>query len=151
MRHATNRILRQVGDLILVRYGRALGQAQIGLPTVLRVQGPAGVIKEVRSAHGESELSCEIEHGIDSSQWLMASTACNNDAVAHTSPVYVVVNAQPTWNRRLGPKIIEQQLAAIAKIESEFARGDDARSVGIRERLRKARVFYASLGEKMSG
>jgi hypothetical protein len=62
----------------------------------------------------------------------------------------VVINSQPTWNPRQGPKIIEKQLAAIAKIESEFAKGDDARSRGIRERLRQAKVFYADLRHKMS-
>jgi hypothetical protein len=38
----------------------------------------------------------------------------------------------------------------MAKIESEVAKGDDARSVGIRERLQKAKAFYANLREKMS-
>ena len=80
----------------------------------------------------------------------MASAVCDNQAVANTTPVYVVVNGRPTWNPRKGPRIIEKQLAGIAKIESEFAKGDDARSVGIRERLQKARAFYADLQEKMS-
>ncbi len=80
----------------------------------------------------------------------MASVLCDNNAVAHTTPVYVVVNAQPTWNPRQGPRIIDKQLAAMAKIESEVAKRDDPRSAGIRERLQKAQVFYANLREKMS-
>jgi len=52
-------------------------------------------------------------------------------------------------------RIIEQQLAAIARIEHEIAKGvaakgEDARSVGVRERLQKARAFYADLREKMA-
>jgi hypothetical protein len=39
----------------------------------------------------------------------------------------------------------------MAKIESEFSKGDDARRAGIRERLQKARAFYANLRQKMSG
>ena len=31
-----------------------------------------------------------------------------------------------------------------------YAKGDDARSAGVRERLQKARAFYADLREKMS-
>jgi hypothetical protein len=129
---------------------RALGQASIGLPTALQVEGPAGVVKEVKGNQGGTALEFEIEHLVETSQWLMASVVCDNNAVAHTTPVYVVVNAQPTWNPRQGPRIIEKQLAGIAKIESEVAKGDDGRSAGIRERLQKAKAFYASLREKMS-
>ena len=142
-------LIRSPGARLKIN-ARALGHARIGLPTVLRVEGPTGVLKEVKSAQGESELAFEIEHGIDASQWLMASVVCNNEALAHTTPVYVVVNSQPTWNRHLGPKIIEKQLAAIAKIESEFARGDEARKAGVRERLEQAKDFYTKLREKMS-
>lgn len=131
-------------------HARVLGHASVGLPTLLRVEGPAGVIKAVTSATGEHELSCEIEQVIDASQWLVASAACDNGALAHTSPVYVVVDAQPTWNRQSGPRIIEKQLAAIARIESEFTGGNDARKAGIRDRLQKARTFYANLRERMS-
>ena len=70
--------------------------------------------------------------------------------MAHSSPVYAVINGQPTWNREAGPKIIEKQLAAIARIEAEFSDGDDPRKTGIRERLKQARAFYVNLGEKMS-
>ena len=38
----------------------------------------------------------------------------------------------------------------MAKIESEVAKGADARSAGIRERLQKAKAFYANLRDKMS-
>jgi hypothetical protein len=107
-------------------------------------------VKEIKRSQGETELEFEIEHLVEASQWLMASVVCDNNAVAHTTPIYVVVNAQPTWNPRQGPRIIDKQLAAIAKIEAEVAKGEDARSAGIRERLQKAKAFYASLREKMS-
>jgi hypothetical protein len=129
---------------------RALGQARIGLPTVLQVEGPAGILKEIKGNQGETVLEFEIEHSVEASQWLMASVVCDNNAVAHTTPIYVVVNAQPTWNPRQGPRIIDKQLAGMAKIESEVAKGNDARSAGIRERLQKAKDFYASLREKMA-
>ena len=109
-------------------------------------------MKEVKRSQGETTLEFEIEHLVEASQWLMASVVCDNKAVAHTTPIYVVVNAQPTWNPRQGPRIIEKQLAAMAKIESEVAKGDDARSAGIRERLQKAKAFYAkSSGEDVQG
>jgi len=131
-------------------HARALGHARIGLPTVLRVEGPSGLVKEVKDSRGQAELTFDIQHRIERSQWLMASVVCDNNAVAHTTPAYVVVDAQPTWNPGQGPGIIGKQLAAMAKIESEFAKGDDARSLGIRERLQKAKAFYIGLRERMS-
>ena len=142
-------LTRSPGTRVKIR-ARALGHARIGLPTVLRVEGPTGILKEVKGSQGETELEFEFEHLVENSQWLMAGVACDNDAVAHTTPIYVVVNGQPTWNPRQGPRIIEKQLAGIAKIESEVAKGVDARSAGIRERLQKAKAFYATLRDKMS-
>ena len=140
---------RSPGARVKIR-ARALGQARVGLPTVLQVSELSGVVKEVKGNQGETILEFELEHLVETSQWLMASVVCDNNAVAHTTPIYVVVNAQPTWNARQGPRIIDKQLAAMAKIESEVAKGEDARSAGIRERLQKAKAFYASLREKMS-
>ena len=142
-------LTRSPGARVKIR-ARALGQTRIGLPTVLQVSGPAGIVKEIKGNRGETVLEFEIEHSVEASQWLMASVVCDNNAVAHTTPIYVVVNAQPTWNPRQGPRIMDKQLAAIAKIESEVAKGDDARSAGIRERLQKAKAFYANLRDKMS-
>lgn len=140
---------RSAGERVKIK-ARALGHASIGLPTALRVEGPGGVVKEIKADQGETDLAFEMEYGIERSQWLMASAVCHNQAVANTTPVYIVVNDQPTWDPRQGPRIIQGQLAAITKIETEFASGDDTRSAGIRERLRKARAFYNGLRDRMS-
>ena len=142
-------LIRSPGTRVKIR-ARAFGQARIGLPTVLRIEGPTGTVKEIKGNLGETELEVEFEHLVETSQWLMAGVTCDNNAVAHTTPIYVVVNGQPTWNPRQGPRIIEKQLAGMAKIESEVAKGDDARSAGIRKRLLKAKAFYATLRDKMS-
>ncbi len=139
---------RSPGATVKIR-ARALGQAAVGLPTVLRVEGPSGVLKEITGNDSQTELSLDFDHPIDASQWLMASAQCHNNALAITTPVYVVVNSRPTWNASRGPAIIDRQLAAIARIESEVSVGDDARSVGVRERLQKAKACYAELRERM--
>jgi hypothetical protein len=141
-------LTRAPGTHVKIR-ARALGQARIGRPSVLRVEGPAGIVKEITASAGETELALDLDHLVKTSQWLMASTVCDNDALAHTTPVYVMVNNQPTWNPQQGPGIIEKQLAAIAKIEAEFAKDQDARSVGVRERLHKAKAFYVNLRGRM--
>jgi hypothetical protein len=143
-------LTRSPGDRVKLR-ARVLGHPGIGLPTVLRIEGPSGVLKEATSQRGETELNLELEHKVDTSQWIMASAACDNQALANTTPVYVVVDRRPTWDPKQGPRIIEKQLAGITKIENEFAKGEDARSAGVRERLIKARAFYADLLQQMSG
>ena len=142
-------LTRSPGDRVKIR-ARTRGHVRVGLPAVLRIEGSDGVIKEARNAQGESELTIEFDHTIDSSQWLMAGVVCDNDAVAHTTPVYVVVNGRPTWNSRLGPGIIDKQVAAIGKIEAELANQDDARARGLRERLQHARSFYGNLRKRMA-
>lgn len=128
----------------------AQGQVLVGLPVRLIIEGTNGLLKEVTSEKGQPELTIDLEHEVQTSEWIMASVLCDNQAVAHTTPVYLVVNDRPCWNPRLGPAIIGKQLAGIAKIEAEFSKGEDARSTGIRGRLAKARKFYAELLQKMA-
>lgn len=128
----------------------ALGQAVVGLPRQLTIEGTNGTVKEVKSDQGKPELAIQMEHEVQTSQWLMATVRCDNEAVAHTTPVYLIVNDRPPWNPRQGQGIIDKQLAGIAKIETEFAKGDDPRSVGVRERLARARKFYSELRDKMA-
>lgn len=140
---------RKPGDRLKVR-ARALGDERIGLPSVLEVVSGDGVVRRVeRSEGGEGELATDFELPIERSGWLVASTRSPNGTLAHTSPVYVTVGGRPTWSPNRGPAIVEKQLRSIAEIEEEFSRGDDARSRGIRERLERAKRYYAELLEAM--
>ncbi|GMV96278.1 MAG: hypothetical protein AMXMBFR83_06460 [Phycisphaerae bacterium] len=129
---------------------RVWGHPKIGVPTHLTVVSNDGVVRELANPDRQTELALEFDWPVKESRWLVASTVCDNAAVAHTTPVYVVVNGRPTWSREHGPAVIDRQLAAIAGIEREVAEKADDRSAGIRVRLEKARVFYADLREKMS-
>ena len=51
---------------------------------------------------------------------------------------------------RLGPGIIDKQVAIIGEIEAELANQDDARARGFRERLQHARRFYGNLRKGMA-
>ncbi len=128
---------------------RVQGHPRVGLPTHLTIVGNEGVIKEVANEKKEPQMTLELERTIEKSQWLVASTVCDNGAVAHCTPVYVVVDGRPTWCSQRGPAVIDRQLAAIDKIDQEFKDGTDARSRGIRERLNRAREYYAQLRRKM--
>ncbi len=125
---------------------RAWGHETVGLPEVLELVSNDGTLHEVHKRDSDSnDLSLEVEVDIPRSQWLVASTRCANGAVAHTSPVYVVVDGEPTWSPKKSSQIVKKQLDAIAVIEEEFAKGSDIRSRSIRERLGRARSYYAKL------
>lgn len=124
---------------------RVRGHSRIGLPDALRLVGNEGVLKEVKPKAQESELAFEMDVPVRQSRWLAVSTSCSNGALAHTSPVYLVVGGRPTWCPERAPKVIEKQLAAIRRIEREFAGKEDARSRGIVERLARAVKYYEDL------
>jgi hypothetical protein len=127
----------------------AKGHPKVGLPRALTVVNNAGVVREVFEEQGSTSLSLNFEFPIERSQWITVSVVCDNNAVAHTSPVYVVVDDQPTWCPKRGPIVIENQLKEIAKIESEFHRNAGYHGQGVHERLDKAKAFYADLRRKM--
>ncbi|MHC4444666.1 MAG: CehA/McbA family metallohydrolase [Planctomycetota bacterium] len=137
------------GDKVKVS-ATVLGHPKVGLPKVLTIVGNEGVVKEISNKGKQSELEAEFELSIEQSQWLVASTICNNNAVAHTTPIYIKVNGRGTWCPKRGPAVIEKQLKAIAKIEKEVTGKTDGRSQGILERLEKAKNFYAKLNENIS-
>ena len=125
---------------------RTWGHEKVGLPQVLELVSNDGTLHEVRRKSSNSnELSLEVDVDISRSKWLAISTRCANGAVAHTSPIYVVVDGEPTWSRKKSSQIVRKQLDAIAVIEEEFSEGSDIRSRAIRERLGRAKSYYAKL------
>ena len=89
--------------------------------------------------------------GVDKekSGWITLNTRCENGAIAHTTPVYLIMDGQPTWSPTKGPALIQKQLAAIVKIEQEFAGKQTPRAAGVRERLGRARAYYSKLQAEM--
>ncbi len=132
---------------------KAWGHSEVAIPEVLELVTGAGVVqrrvRKVDEAKDRTELSISIDLPFERSGWIALSTRATNGALAHSSPVYVVVDGQPTWSPSQGPEIIGKQLAAMRGIEREFANRDDARSRGVRERLKRAELYYARLSTAM--
>ncbi|MDP6556520.1 MAG: CehA/McbA family metallohydrolase [Pirellulaceae bacterium] len=125
---------------------RAWGHEKVGLPQLLELVSNDGVLHEVRRSDASSnQLSLEVEVDVARSKWLAINTRCANGAVAHTSPIYVVVDGEPTWSATKCSQIVRKQLDAIALIEEEFSKGTDIRSRAIGERLDRAKSYYAKL------
>ncbi len=133
------------GHSVKVR-ARSWGHEKVGLPQILELVSNNGTLHKVtRSDDSLSELRMELDIDIDRSKWLAISTRCANGAVAHTTPVYVVVDGQPTWSPSQSARIVKKQLDAIAMIEEEFSKGTDLRSRAIHQRLDRAKSYYAKL------
>ena len=122
---------------------------RIGKIKSLRLVSNEGILEEAVSEGEKTRAAIRRELTLDQSRWVAAAAECENGALAHTSPVYLVVDGRPTWSAEKGPALIDKQLAAAARIEKEFAGKDDPRSRGIVERLEKAKRYYAALKERM--
>jgi hypothetical protein len=123
--------------------------AKIGVLKRLEVVSNSEIVAAADGDGEKSRLDVELSLAVDSSRWITAYAVCENGAIAHSSPVYVEVNDQPTWNPARGARVIAKQLEAMRQIDREFAGKTDQRSRGVLARLAKAREFYHRLGEKM--
>ena len=69
---------------------------------------------------------------------------CDNGAVAHTTPVYIIVDGKPTWDAKVTPEIIYRHLGAI-KMMDDMERSSLFKDTGIVKRLETAREYYNRL------
>jgi len=139
---------RKRGETVRVR-AKVTGHPSIGLPKTLSLVGNDGIIKMVENPDGKDALFFEWDQEIAQSQWMALGAVCYNHALAHTTPVYVVVDGKPTWSAGRGPDIIARQLESISRIEGEVKGKTGFREQGIQERLDRARTFYQELLEQM--
>ncbi len=127
-------------------FARAWGHEKVGLPQVLELVGNNGTLHEVRQNDDRSrELTLDMDVDVPHSTWLAVSTRCTNGAVAHSSPVYVLVDGRPTWSPTKCAQIVKEQLDAIALMEEECSRKNNALNHAILERLERAKSYYAGL------
>ena len=138
-------ISRSRGDQVTVR-ARALSHPAIGVLRSLSLVGSGGVLQEVANPQRRNELKMEIRRPIGESQWLAVSAVCENGAVAHTSPVYIIVDERPTWSRARGPALVEHQLRLIENTGKAYSNlPGDTRGQGMHERLDRARDYYRKI------
>ena len=72
-----------------------------------------------------------------------------NKAVAHTTPVYVIVDGRPHWCPKRGPAVIQKQINAIKGIKEEFLKKPHPLRQQVVERMDKAVKYYNELKKKM--
>ncbi len=86
---------------------------------------------------------------VDKSQWITAAVFCKNGALAHTSPVYIIVDNQPVFNKQKAPSIIRKQNQLLDLIIEE----ENSKPIpdkGILQRVKTAKLYYQQLLKKHS-
>ena len=132
---------------------QASAPESIGSPKVIEIVSHGKVIRTAEShATQQDKLAIDFELPAGESQWIAARTTAFNGAVAHTTPVYVIVDGQSFLDRAQLPRLVEQQLKALDWIEEK--RLSDSKftvdwAPGVVDALRKdvqdARAKYLAL------
>jgi hypothetical protein len=123
---------------------KAIAHPSIGRIERVAIYNNDGLLTEKLNPDKSDSIKIELNHTLEKSQWLAAIVSCDNGAVAHTTPVYYIVDGKPTWDAKIAPGIIEKQFEAISAIEEEITAKEPV-DQGILERLEKARNFYKGI------
>ena len=67
------------------------------------------VVRSGRRGPASSSSTCPARE----SQWIAARVTTRNEGVAHTSPVYVLVDGQKFWDRNRLPELVKKRLAIL--------------------------------------
>jgi hypothetical protein len=103
-----------------------------------------GLVAEMDNTNNKSSIELQLAHKLKRSQWIAAVVNCENGAVAHTTPVYVVVDGKPTYDPEKAPSIIQKQVASIQDLMKEELKKVPV-DQGIIERYNAAISFYKML------
>lgn len=136
-------IIKSAGSAIKIS-AKAFSNATIGTIKKIAVYNNGGLIGEMDNINNSDSIELKITHPLKRSQWIAAVVNCSNGAVAHTTPIYVVVDGKPTYDLEKAPAIIEKQIKSIENLLKE----DEAISPvdeGLVQRYKTAILFYKML------
>ncbi len=101
-------------------HAQAWAPESIGAPKVLEIVSEGQVIRAVKSSGPKQDkLAADFELPAGESQWIAARTTAFNGAVAHTTPVYVIVNGRSFLDRANIQQLVAKQLKALDWIEKK--------------------------------
>jgi hypothetical protein len=128
---------------------KSYSHKKIGTISKMAIYNNEGLIAELDNKKGLDSIELKLDHKLTRSQWIAAVVNCENGAVAHTTPIYAVVDNKPTYDVNKGPEIIDRQIKSIeAIIKEETSKATLDR--GIIQRLETAVQFYKMLLKQMS-
>jgi len=123
---------------------KAISNPAIGNINRVAIYHNEGLLFEKTNPGKLDSLEIRLNITLNKSQWVAAVLYCDNGAVAHTTPVYIVVDGKPTWDAKVTPEIIYRHLGAI-KMLAEMEGSSLFRDKGIIKRLETAREYYSKL------
>jgi hypothetical protein len=131
---------------------RAWAPPSIGSPRTLEVLSHGTVIRAAASSNpADDRLELDFDLPADRSQWIAARVTTHNDGLAHTSPVYVLVDGAKFWDRERLPALVNKRLEILdfgqqrlkdPKFTAAFAPGE-VEALG--QRIEAARKRYQEL------
>jgi hypothetical protein len=134
---------------------RAWAPEIIGSPKTLELISHGRVIHTVESSNSKKqELRLEFSLRGETSQWIAARVTSHNGALAHTSPVYLVVDGNSFRDLPELPQLIDKRLKELDLINNKlrdykysghYAAGEADALVG---RLEQARERYIQLATR---
>ena len=102
-------------------HAQAWAPELIGLPKVLEVVAHGRVIRsEEPRGPKQEKLEADFELPAGESQWIAARTTCVNGAVAHTTPVYVIVDGAGFFDRAQLPRLVAKRLKVLDWVEKRL-------------------------------
>ncbi len=111
-------------------HAEAWAPESIGAPKVLEIVSHGRVIRSVDSrGPKQDKLTADFELPAGESQWIAARTTAFNGAVAHTTPVYVIVDGKSFLDHRNIQQLVAKQIKVLDFIEQkrldnpQFTRG----------------------------
>lgn len=123
---------------------KAISHPGIGNIQRLAIYNNGGMLVEKFNDNKKDSIEISLDHVLTRSEWIVAVVYCDNEAVAHTTPVYLVVDGQPTWDVKKGPDVIRKQMVAMEQVETQEKAKPNA-DQNILKQIGKARDFYNRL------
>ena len=123
---------------------KALSNLQIGKINRIAIYNNEGLIAEALNTQNKDSIILKLNYKLKRSQWIAAVVNCDNGAVAHTSPIYVVVDGKPTYDPIKAPVVIAKQISSI----NDLLREEKLKTPldnGIIQRLETANSYYQIL------
>jgi hypothetical protein len=131
---------------------RAWAPPVIGSPKSLELIASGRVAHSVESSNPtKRELQIDFSLRAEESQWIAARVVSHNGAVAHTSPVYILVNGEDFRNNKELPQLVEKRLKVLGFIEGrlsdpKFTAGYAENEIrALTDRVEQARMRYRQL------
>lgn len=134
---------------------RAWAPEIIGSPKKLELISNGRVIQSVESSNpNKQELRLEFALRGEKSQWIAARVTSHNGALAHTSPIYLIVDGDSFRDLPGLPRLIDKRLKELDRIDDRLR---DSTYVGryaageadaLVDRLEQARVRYRQLAAR---